>query len=363
MSVTEPMPMTVGFMPLLDCGLLVAAAEKGFAEAEGIELRLARETSWANIRDRVAVGHFDAAHMLGPMVVAETLGAGQINVPLMAPAALGRGGNAITLSRNLWKQVALAGAGLGDAPATVATALARVVSTRQARGDAPLVLAMVFPFSCHNYQLRGWLSAAGLDPSRDVRLVVLPPPLLVDALRSGQVDGFCVGEPWSSLAVDSGAGVIAAVVTDIWPAAPEKVLGMRADYVERHPQRVRALVRAIEAASHWLRHPAHRQELAELLAEPHYVGVPARLLRSALEGEIRLAASAAPVKRPGFIDLSSDEATVPMPQHAGWYCEQMQRGGQIVADVSQQARALASCRRDLHAAALGAPVSRGGQRS
>jgi two-component system, oxyanion-binding sensor len=232
--------LTVGFMPLLDCALLAVAAEKGLAAANGLNLRLVRESSWASIRDRIVVGHFDAAHMLGPMVVAETLGAGQINVPLIAPVALGRGGNAITVSRALWSQMNSAGAELGGAPTAVAAALGQVVAQRAAAGAAPLVLAMVFPFSCHNYQLRHWLGSGGIDPDRDVRLVVLPPPLLVDALRTGQVDGFCVGEPWNSVAADTGAGVIAAVVSDIWPAAPEKVLGMRADYASRHPETVRS---------------------------------------------------------------------------------------------------------------------------
>ena len=95
----------IGFLPLLDSALLVAAHEKGFAEQEGLLLRLQRETSWANIRDRVAVGHFEAAHMLGPMVVAESIGAGQLNVPLVAPVALGRGGNAITVSTALWREM------------------------------------------------------------------------------------------------------------------------------------------------------------------------------------------------------------------------------------------------------------------
>ena len=144
---------------------------------------------------------------------------------------------------------------------------------------------MVYPFSCHNYELRYWLAAAGIDPDRDVRLVVLPPPLLVDALREGQIDGYCVGEPWNSLAVESGVGVIAAVVSDIWPAAPEKMLGMRADYAERHPEAVRALVRTLDAASRWTANAANLEELAVLLSEPRYVGVPARVLTRALTGK------------------------------------------------------------------------------
>jgi NitT/TauT family transport system ATP-binding protein len=331
--VNEPTPLTVGFIPLLDCALLVAAAENGFAGAEGLELRLVRENSWANIRDRVAIGQFDAAHMLGPMVVAGTLGASPLDVPLLTP-------------------VALAGAAMGDPPAVVTAALARVVAARAARGDAQLVLAMVFPFSCHNYQLREWLRAGGIDPVRDVRLVVLPPPLLADALRSGQIDGFCAGEPWNSVAVEAGAGVIATVITDIWPGAPEKVVGMREDFALRNPARVRALVRAIEAASNWLKQSQHREELAELLAEPRFVGVPARLLRAAMEGEIRLGPNQAPVRRAGFIDLWSDAATQPLPEHASWFCEQMQCWGQITADSTQQPRAAATFRMDLYKQAL-----------
>jgi two-component system, oxyanion-binding sensor len=347
-----PIELTVGFMPLLDCALLAVAAEKGHAAAHGLDLRLVRESSWASIRDRMVVGHFDAAHMLGPMVVAETLGAGQINVPLVAPVALGRGGNAITVSRALWTQMNSAGAELGAAPTAVAAALGQVVAQRAATGAAPLVLAMVFPFSCHNYQLRHWLGSGGIDPDRDVRLVVLPPPLLVDALRTGQVDGYCVGEPWNSVAAEAGAGVIAAVISDIWPAAPEKVLGMRADYAVAHPESVRALVRSIEAASQWTREPGHLDELAGLLSEPRYVGVPARLLRRALQGEVLLMAGEPTVRREDFLILAGRDATVPSPEHAGWICLQMQRWGQVAAGEQVLQRARESFRKDLYLAAL-----------
>lgn len=241
--------LAVGFMPLLDCALLVVAHEKGFVRDCGIRLRLVREVSWANIRDRVAFGHFNAAHMLGPMVVASSLLASRGGVPLLAPAALGIGGNAITVSRALWKSMVQQGAALGASPAAQAEALARVIAARRNDGGKPLTLAMVFPFSCHNYQLRDWLVSAGVDPDRDLRLVVTPPPMLVEALRTGQVDGFCVGEPWNSLAVDSGLGIIVAVASDIWPCPPEKVLGMRSDFVEKHPQAVRALVSAVASAA------------------------------------------------------------------------------------------------------------------
>jgi two-component system, oxyanion-binding sensor len=344
--------LTVGFMPLLDCALLAVAAEKGHAAANGLNLRLVRESSWANIRDRIVVGQFHAAHMLGPMVVAETLGVGQINVPLVAPAALGRGGNAITVSRALWSQMNAAGAQLGGVPSMVASALGRVVAQRAARRTSPLVLAMVFPFSCHNYELRHWLASGGIDPDRDVRLVVLPPPLLVDALRTGQVDGYCVGEPWNSVAVESGVGVIAAVVSDIWPAAPEKVLGMRADYAERHPETVRALVRTLAAASQWTADATNLEELAVLLSEPRYVGVPARVLTRALTGEVLLMSGAPAIHRKEFLVLSGADATVPAPANAAWICQQMQRWGQVAGGEPMQQRARDSFRQDLYLDAL-----------
>jgi NitT/TauT family transport system ATP-binding protein len=348
--------LTVGFMPLLDCALLAVAAEKGHAAENGLNLRLVRESSWANIRDRLVVGQFDAAHMLGPMVVAETLGVGQINFPLVAPAALGRGGNAITVSRGLWSQMHAAGAQLGAVPSLVASALGRVVAQRAAGRATPLVFAMVFPFSCHNYELRHWLASGGIDPDRDIRLVVLPPPLLVDALRTGQVDGYCVGEPWNSVAVDSGVGVIATVVSDFWPAAPEKVLGMRADYAGRHPDAVRALVRALAAASRWAGNAANLQELAVLLSEPRYVGVPARLLARALTGEVLLMTGAPPILRKEFLVLSGADATVPAPTNAAWICQQMQRWGQVGSGERFQEQARECFRQDLYLEALREPA-------
>lgn len=197
--------LVVGFIPLLDCASLVAAVEKGFAAEEGINIALVRETSWANIRDRVIVGHFDAAHMLGPMALASSLGIGHLKVPMVAPYSMGLGGNAITVSTSLWQHMRDFGAELDAGPAQQVAALASVVKERTSRGLPPLTFGMVYPFSCHNYELRYWFAAGGIDPDRDVRLVVIPPPLLVDALRAGQVDGYCVGEPWNSLAVAAGS--------------------------------------------------------------------------------------------------------------------------------------------------------------
>jgi two-component system, oxyanion-binding sensor len=357
MSTEGRAELTVGFMPLLDCALLVVAHEAGLARQQGLSLRLVRETSWANIRDRVAVGHFDAAHMLGPMVIAQNLGSGLLDTPLMAPVELGTGGNAITVSRPLWKAMRESGAMIGADPVVQARALAQVVARRNASGQSALTLAMVFPFSCHNYQLRDWLQSGGIDPERDVRLVVLPPPLLVDALRSGQVDGFCVGEPWNSLAVEAGIGVIPVVCSDLWPRPPEKVLGLRARLAEENPETVAALVRCIHAASLWAADPGNHQDLAQLLSQPRYVGAPARLLQAALAGEICVDAQEPPIYRPEFVCFGPDDI-VPQERHAQLLLAHMQRAGQLPVAAHAAGGIPSGFRPDLFQRALASGAAR-----
>ncbi|MEJ0098313.1 MAG: CmpA/NrtA family ABC transporter substrate-binding protein [Pseudomonadota bacterium] len=348
---SAPLQATVGFMPLLDCALLVAAHEAGIAARHGLALRLVRETSWANVRDRLAVGHFDAAQMLGPMVVAEALGLGPFRAPLLAPVSLGLGGNVITVSCELWSQMQVAGAAHGATPRTQAEALARVIARRMEQGQGALTLAMVFPYSCHHYQLRDWLALSGIDADRDVRLVVLPPSLLADALRLGQVDGFCAGEPWGSIAVDAGSGVIVALCNDMWEQPTEKVIGLRADRAERQPELVTALVRSVVDAARWASDARNRDALVGWLAEPRYVGARPALLHAALAGELRMAIDTAPVTRAGFLQLDV-AATRPEPRYADLICEHMVRCGQVTDSAATRTRARAAFRNDLYSKAL-----------
>ena len=156
---------------------------------------------------------------------------------MAAPLSLGLGGNAITVSLRVWELMAAEGATIAAEPRALGEALRSVVRARERTQKPPLTFAMVYPFSSHNYELRYWLAASGIDPDRDVRLIVIPPPLLVDAMSEGQIDGFCVGEPWNSLAVAVGVGCIALPTTAIWRLSPEKVLGCRLEWTQRHPDR------------------------------------------------------------------------------------------------------------------------------
>ena len=156
-----------------------------------------------------------------------------------------------------------------------ALALARVVAARRKSGAEPLTFGMTFPFSTHNYQLRFWMAAGGVDPDEDVRLVVLPPPYMVDSLANGHVDAFCVGAPWNSVAVDLGVGHILHFVADILVRAVEKVLAVRQDWSEKNPDVLAALIRAHDRAAEFIEQPQNRAEAARILGAPERIGVDA----------------------------------------------------------------------------------------
>ncbi|MFO1148079.1 MAG: CmpA/NrtA family ABC transporter substrate-binding protein [Alsobacter sp.] len=329
----------VGFIPLMDAALLLVAAREGFAEEEGLALDLLRDVSWANLRDKLALGFIDAAHMLAPAAVAASLGIGQIRVPLLAPMALNLNGNAITVSLALHDVLAAEATGDLADPVASATALRRVVGTRRAGGAPPPTFGHVFPFSSHHYQLRAWMRAGGVDPDRDVNLVVLPPPYMARSLASGLIDGFCVGAPWNSLAVAEGHGRILHTGTDIVEPCVEKVLAVRAGLDAEAPDTVERLVRAVAAAASWAAEPGNLDRLAAVLAGQDAVGVPQPMARAILTGEFRTGTGLR--VGPQYLRLTPD-ALPPWPDHADWILRHMIQAGQLPggADGCAEARAV-----------------------
>lgn len=339
--------LTAGFLPLLDSVLLVLAQEKGFAASEGLELRLVRETSWANIRDRAAIGHFDIAQMLAPMPLAASLGLTPIATPMIAPVALGLGNNAITVSTDLWSAMVDQGAP-GDLEAGPAgAALAKVVAALPRK----LRFGVVHQTSSHNYELRYWLAASGIVAERDVEIVVLPPALLPDALGSGGIDGYCVGEPWNSIGVASKGAHIATVKASIWQSSPDKVIGMRARWADEHPDLVSALLRAIYRAGIWCADPANHREAARIMAAPAYLDASSEIVARALTGTLDTGGGAIR-EVPDFFVPHASAANFPWKSHALWYYSQMVRWGQVAASEANAAVAAASFRPDLYRAAL-----------
>lgn len=338
--------ITAGFLPLLDSLLLVIAREKGLAAAQGIDLHLVRETSWANIRDRVAVGHFDVAHMLGPMPIAANLGLSPIAVPIIAPMTLGLGGNAITVSTRLWRRMLDAGAPGDIDPRSAGAALAKVV----AAGER-LRFAVTHPHSGHNYELRYWLAACGIDPATQVDIVILPPPLMADALAAGTVDGYCVGEPWNSVGVAAGAGRIVTVKSRIWADSPDKVLGAGERWVERNPEALAALLRSLYAASKWCDDTANHAEAAAILGGSAYLDRSSELLLRGLSGRLELMRGDT-LGVPDFYVPHARSATFPWTAHALWYYSQMVRWGDVLHTPNHALRALHTYRPDLYRAAV-----------
>ena len=321
-------PVRIGFIPLIDAAPVIVAAAEGFAAAEGLDLVLTRETSWANIRDKISVGHFDVAHMLAPMPIAQNLGLGPLPAHLSAVMALGFGGNTITVSRKLGEEITRADPlAIGD-PLASAKALAAAFAARRAARHPRPTLGIVHPYSAHHYQLAYWIAAAGIVPGRDVDLVVLPPPLMPDALASGQIDGFCAGEPWGSTAVERGVGLVIATNPQIWRASPEKVLGVRTDWADANRDTVLALIRAVHRAAVWADDPANEARLAAILGAVSVIGDRA----STVAIQSSLARRRLTYERSGALDFllfAGKAATFPWSSHALWFFSQMVRWGQV----------------------------------
>lgn len=348
---TPSTDVRAGFIPLIDCAPLVVASELGFAEEEGLNLKLVRETSWATIRDRLAVSHLDVAHILAPMPVAANLGLGPLPTEMVVPMALGSGANSITIARKHWTDLAQHMGAADFAAQTAVRALAQVVAQRKKAGLPRLTLGVVHPFSAHHYQLTYWLAAAGLKAGDNVDLVVVPPSLMPAALASGRIDGFCAGEPWGTAAVLEGSGVILTTNAHIWQNSPEKVLGARSAWAEGNPGAVSSLVRAVYKAAVWCDGPDHQDELARLLARNEYVGLPVQQLRPCLSRRLR-ASDGQHVHVEGFLNFASKAATFPWTSHALWFLSQMVRWDQVELTPAAILAARSTYRPDLYRTAL-----------
>lgn len=326
------MRIRAGFIPLVDAAVLVAAADHGFAAAEGIELELVREVSWSNVRDKLALGHFEAAHILAPLAISISLGLDHARVPLTSLVAMNQNGNSFLLGNETFRALEdeAQDGDLAD-PSISGAALKRLVATRAARGEDQLVFGMTFPFSTHNYLLRYWMAAAGIDPDRDVRLIVLPPPYMVDALSNGHVHGFCVGAPWPSVAVEAGIGRILHFGSEIVANCPEKVLAMRAAFVAEQQGAALALTRALIRATAWCATPENRLELAHLLAAPQRLNLGAELILRSLDGRLRIDTQGTVREDARYLVLESAAAR-PDIRQALWLYAQMVRWGQARLD-------------------------------
>jgi NitT/TauT family transport system ATP-binding protein len=354
---TDGKRIRVGFIPLADATALIVAVDKGFTAEEGLDVELVREVSWSNVRDKLNIGLFDAAHLLAPVAIASSLGLGHVKVPIITAFGLGLNGNAITVSPEL--HAALKQAADGDIadPMVSARALARVVMERKARGEEQLTFGMTFPYSTHNYHLRFWMAAAGVDPDQDVRLIVLPPPYMVESLASKHVDGFCVGAPWNSIAVDLGIGHILHFVSEILQRAAEKVLAVRARWAQDNPDVFRRLVRAHGRAAAFVEDVNNRDEVARILSAPERIGVAPEVIRRTLDGRLKVSPDGTYRSSDRYLMVGRAGAARPDPVQAAWLYAQMVRWGQALLSSENLAAAVATFRPDLYDEIIGGDES------
>ena len=253
----EKEEVRIGFIPLTDCASVVMAAALGFDKKYGIKIVPTKEASWAGVRDKLVNGELDMAHVLYGLIYGVHLGVAGPKKDMAVLMTLNNNGQAITLSKKL-----------ADAGAVDAASLAKVM--KKDRRD--YTFAQTFPTGTHAMWLYYWLAAAGVNPMKDAKVITVPPPQMVANMRVGNMDGFCVGEPWNHRAIIDGIGITAATTQDIWKDHPEKVLGTTGDFVKKYPNTARAVIMAVLEAGRWIDASlSNKQKMAETIADKAYV--------------------------------------------------------------------------------------------
>ena len=350
----EKPDLKFGFIKLTDCAPLVIAKEKGFFEEEGLIVELEAQANWKVLLDRVITGELDGAHMLAGQPIGATVGFGT-QAHVVTAYSLDYNGNAITMSNAIWEQMKPAiplGADGKPAHPIKADALKPIAAAAKAKGS-PLNLGMVFPVSTHNYELRYWLAAAGINPgfyrdpasgeenipgvlNADVILSVTPPPQMPATLEAGTIVGYCVGEPWNQQAVFKKIGVPVTTNYDIWKNNPEKVFGVTKSWSDANPETWVAVTKALIRAGHWLDQSiANRKEAVKLLALPNYVGADEAVIANSMTGTFEFEPGD---KRemPDFNVFFRHHASYPWYSDCVWFLTQMVRWGQITGDKADE---------------------------
>jgi len=336
-----------GFIKLTDCAPIVIAKEKGFFDDEGLQVDVVAQPNWKTLLDNVISGDLDGAHMLSGQPIAATIGFGT-KAHIITSFTMDLNGNGITVSNNVWKKMQANDPKLdSDTPPHPITAdsLVPVVKEKLEDGEK-LQMGMVFPTSTHNYELRYWLAAAGINPGMytksdvggrtdaEVELSVTPPPMMPATLESGNIQGYCVGEPWNQKAVSMGIGVPVTTNYDIWKNNPEKVFGVSKAWADENPQTNLAVTKALILAGQWLDETnadgsfKNREEAARILSRSDYVGADYDIIKNSMTGFFMFQKTD---KRemPEFNVFFKGHATYPWYSDGVWFLTQMRRWGQI----------------------------------
>lgn len=340
----EKEDLKFGFIKLTDMAPLAIAYENGYFEDEGLYVQLEAQANWKVLLDRVIDGQLDGAHMLAGQPIAATIGYGT-KAPVITPISMDLNGNAITVSNKTWEAMKSNVEMEGGKPKhpISAAALKPVVESYKDAGK-PFKMGMVFPVSTHNYELRYWLAAGGLNPGyyaphkgdssgtlqADVLLSVTPPPQMPATMEAGTIEGYCVGEPWNQQAVFKGIGVPIISDNSIQKNNPEKVFGLREDFYTQYPNTTIRVVKAMIRAAHWLDAESNKNRPAavKILSKPNYVGADYKVIANSMTGTFEYE-KGDKRSEPDFNVFFRYNATYPYYSDAIWYMTQMRRWGQI----------------------------------
>jgi len=266
----EKTEVKVGFIPLTDCASVVMASVLGFDKKYGIKITPTKEASWASVRDKLINGDIDAAHVLYGLIYGIHLGVGGPKKEMAQLMTLNHNGQAITLSKKL------ADAGAVDGPS---------VAALMKKEKRDFTFAQTFPTGTHAMWLYYWLASAGINPMKDAKIITVPPPQMVANMRVGNMDGYCVGEPWGHRAIADGIGITGVTTQDIWKDHPEKVLGTTAEFVQKYPNTSRAMIMAVLEASRWIDASlSNRMKMADTVANTAYVNTSVDVINQRILG-------------------------------------------------------------------------------
>ena len=351
LAAPEKTKLKIGFIALTDCAPLVIAKEKGFFKEEGLDVHVAKEGGgWPGIQQKVINGEYDFSHALAGMPIAATLGING-NAHLQALLSLDFNGNAITYGNDIIKKMEEYGLEKSSRPVS-ADSLKKYIDAKRAKeGDSykPLNFGMVHPVSTHNYELRYWMAASGIKPDQDCTIKPFPPPTMPSNLIAGNIEGYCVGEPWNSRIVLKGKGSALVTNYDIWNNNPEKVLQARADFVKKYPETTKAVMRAVIKAQKWLDTSwENREEAIGYLAKNNYVKAPKSVLKKSMSGTF-LYNKGVDSSNPMFNVFANNYASYPYYSHGMWFITQMYRWGQLDKPVDMKATIEKVYRPDLFA--------------
>ena len=336
----EAAEVRFGMIALTDCSPIVIAHEKGFFAKYGIRATVNKLASWAAIRDALSNGDIQATHMLFGMPIASTMGLlGSPRVPMVIPWMLNRNGQSITLKRELSGRVAADPAAL------------RPIVEQARDAGTPMTFAMTFPPGTHALWMRYYLAAGGINPDRDIRLITIPPPQMVANMRVGQMDGYCVGEPWNARAVADGIGFTSVNTQDMWRDHPEKVCSFTREYAEANRGTVKNILKALHEASVWLDDLANRPEQAEIVARPTYINCPADLILGRLQGRYDFG-DGRTRQDPNYMIFSQRNCNYPQKKYAVWWLTQFRRWGMLDTPPNYQEIADQVIRADLYEEAM-----------